>query len=137
MEHYQAKILLAFAETFNPRSDQPFFEWLLNNGYPELAALSSCVKGNRDAREWLMKNGFQHLAAFDAAIDGDEEARQGLLHTGHQVMALTADAVNGNQHARTWLKNSGFDVFLMIALRICDYLRNKAFDIHKPPISRV
>lgn len=135
MEHYPVKILLAFSESFKPKTGQQFFDWLLNNGYPELAALSSCVRGSSEAKEWLIRNNFMHLAAFDSAIDGDVEARQLLLRTGHQVMAMTADAVNGDQHARAWLNNNHLDIFYMIALRICDYLRNHTFDIHKP-ISR-
>ena len=55
MLNYPPKILLAFGETFGNTGDK-FQTWLLENGYPELAALSSGIKGSNDAIEWLLKN---------------------------------------------------------------------------------
>ena len=68
---------MAFAMTFEEDGDS-FHQWLLENGYPELAALSDTIKGSRNALEWLMKNKYFHLAAFDAAIDNNKNAKEWL-----------------------------------------------------------
>jgi len=45
MLNYPPKILLAFGETFGD-NDKEFRSWLLENGYKELAALSSGIKSD-------------------------------------------------------------------------------------------
>ncbi|MEZ5195497.1 MAG: hypothetical protein R2764_03615 [Bacteroidales bacterium] len=49
----------------------------MNNGYPELAALSKAIRGSDDAFNWLMQNGF-HFAALDMAIVNDKKAYEWL-----------------------------------------------------------
>jgi len=77
MLHYPPKILLAFGETFNDNGDN-FHQWLLENGYPELAALSSGIKGSKEAIDWLLKNKYPQYAAFDDAIDKNRKHMHGL-----------------------------------------------------------
>ena len=60
MLEYPAKILMAFGETFSLEGEQ-FYTWLMENGYPELAALSSGIRGSNEAIEWLMKNKYPHF----------------------------------------------------------------------------
>ncbi|HRW97367.1 MAG TPA: hypothetical protein P5104_07540, partial [Bacteroidales bacterium] len=62
---YPVKILLAFEMAVNGKHD--FFKWLLQNGYPELAALSNAIRADTSAINWLLNNGYRHFAAFDAA----------------------------------------------------------------------
>ena len=45
MLDYEPKILLAFAETLS--GNQEIFNWLMQNGYPELGALSMSMRGTR------------------------------------------------------------------------------------------
>ena len=54
---------MAFGETFTEK-DGAFHKWLLQNGYPELAALSSAIRGSYEAADWLMKNNFPQFAAI-------------------------------------------------------------------------
>ncbi|NTW45318.1 MAG: hypothetical protein HGB14_13045, partial [Anaerolineaceae bacterium] len=55
MLDYPPKILIAFAETLSGNTE--IHQWLLSNGYPELAALSSAICGSDQALGWLMKSG--------------------------------------------------------------------------------
>ena len=73
IERYDIKILLALLESIKGRKD--FFRWLLDNGYPELAAFSNAVRGDIDAMLWLFKHKYEWLAILSNAIDGEEEAR--------------------------------------------------------------
>ena len=75
MQQYPAKILMALIETFK-EEDNAFHAWLLGNGFPELAAFSSAVRGSDGAFAWLMQNKFYSLAALDGAIDNQEKAIQ-------------------------------------------------------------
>ena len=68
MLNYPPKILIAFGQTFSDNGEE-FQTWLLENGYPELAALSSGIRGSTEAINWLLKNKYHHFAAFDDAID--------------------------------------------------------------------
>ena len=53
---------MAFAQTFEDNGAE-FNKWLLENGYPELSALSEAIRGSERATKWLMDNKFYHLAA--------------------------------------------------------------------------
>ncbi|MCD4664601.1 MAG: hypothetical protein K8R68_04955, partial [Bacteroidales bacterium] len=63
MTNYPLKILLAFGEAVG--GNDKIFDWLLKNGYPELAALSKAVRGSEEAFQWLLKNGYPQYAALD------------------------------------------------------------------------
>lgn len=47
MINYDVKILMAFGESI--RGNEKIYTWLLKNGYPELAALSSAIRGSDEA----------------------------------------------------------------------------------------
>ena len=74
MLDYDVKILTAFAMTFDNQGED-FYQWLLNNGYPELAALSEAIKGSKLAFKWLIDNKYHHLAAIDSVLDGSQNAK--------------------------------------------------------------
>jgi hypothetical protein len=131
MINYEPKILLAFGETFDPENGKDFFKWLLENGYPELAALSSCIKGSIEARDWLMKNKFTQFAALDGAIDGKEEAYLWLRKHKFDLLAVFADAVNNKREAILWLKENNLEIFVHLALKIRGYADGQKFDYHK------
>ena len=62
MTHYPVKILVAFAEALEGKDN--FYAWLFKNGYHELSALTSAIKGNEEAIDWLVKRKLQENAAF-------------------------------------------------------------------------
>jgi len=108
MLHYPPKILMAFGETFD--ENEKIYNWLVQNGYPELAALSSAIRGSEDAFNWLMANKFPQLAALDGAIDKNPKAYE-------------------------WLKNHKMD-FLLVFADACNerkFRDNQTFDYHKMP----
>ncbi len=127
---YDAKVLLAFGETFT-ESDGAFLNWLLKNGYPELAALSSAIRGSEDAVQWLLNNKFKHYAALDAAIDGDVKAYNWLLANGHDILAVFSDAVNKNLNAINWFNKHNLMIFNHLAKKINAFRDNQTYDYHK------
>lgn len=131
MINYEPKILLAFGETFEEENGEEFFKWLLENGYPELAALSSCIRGSVEARDWLMKNQFTHFAALDGAIDGKEDAYAWLNKHDFQILAIFADAIHNKPEAIKWLLSNNLDMFVHLATKIRSYGGRQKFDYHK------
>jgi hypothetical protein len=129
MEQYPLKVLVAFAESFSERSK--FNDWLLKHGYPELAALSSAIRGSEPAFVWLMKNQYYHYAALDGAIDKQLKARVWLSRHEYPLLGALADAVNENKQAIAWLDANGFQVMLFIAQKIRTFRDSQVFDYHK------
>lgn len=121
---------MAFAQTFEDNGAE-FNKWLLENGYPELSALSEAIRGSERATKWLMDNKFYHLAALDAAIDNKTAAFQWLQRYDYKIRVLLVEAVHGNQSAINILTTNNLDIFLIIAQKIRKYLDNKTFDYHK------
>jgi hypothetical protein len=127
--NYPPKILVAFGETFFDHKE--ISDWLLKNGYPELAALSYAIQGSEDAAGWLLKNGFPHMAAMDSAIDEDQKAYQWLKAHKYYFEIVFADACHGKIEAIDWFNRNNLQYLLRIARRI-KYLReSKTFDYHK------
>lgn len=128
--YYPAKIWLAFGETFTEKG-QPFVDWLMKNGYPELGALSHAIRGSEEALGWLMKNRFFHLAALDGAIDQDQKAYKWLHDHGHLFLIVFADACHGSKNAVDWFKKNELVAFLTIAGKIKEWRDGQTFDYHK------
>ena len=127
---YDIKVLMAFGETFS-EEDSAFYDWLLNNGYPELAALSSAIRGSEEATQWLLTNKYRHYAALDSAIDGKVDAYNWLLANGHDILAVFADAVNKKPNAINWLNTHNLEIFNHLARKINGFRDNQTFDYHK------
>jgi len=130
MLDYDPKILLAFGETFG-ENGEVFFKWLMENEYPELAALSSCIRGSDEAQDWLMKNKFTHFAALEGAIDQKPEAFTWLKKHNYDLLFVFANAVHNKPEAIRWLKDNNLEMFLHLAIKIRSYGENKHFDYHK------
>lgn len=127
--YYPARIWLAFGEAVTGNTE--IVEWLMKNGYPEVAALAHAVRGSEEATAWLFMNKFFHLAALDAAIDENVQAYRWLQANKHPLLAVFADACRGKQAAISWLNENNLEAFVMIARKI-KYLRdNTTFDYHK------
>jgi hypothetical protein len=92
---YPAKILVAFGEAIGDNKE--IQDWLLKNGYPELAALAFSIRGSNEAFTWLMKNDHLSLAALDSAIDEDPKAYQWLIDNHLPTHVVFADACQGKR----------------------------------------
>ena len=130
MLDYSPKILMAFGETFS-EDDGDFLNWLLENGYQELAALSSGIRGSQHATTWLMKNKYPHLAAFDNAVGGSETAYKWLLENHHDLLAVFVDAINDNIEALSWFKKNELEIFIHLSRKIRIFREGQTFDYHK------
>ena len=129
MLYYPAKIWLAFGEVVIGNAE--IAEWLLKNGYPEVAALGHAIRGSEEATTWLFMNKFFNLAALDAAIDENMQAYQWLQANNHPFLVVFADACRGKQAAINWFYENKMEAFVLIAKRIKDLRDNTTFDYHK------
>jgi len=127
--YYDARIWLAFGEAVN--ANKEISDWLMQNGYPEVAALAYAIRGSEEATEWLFKNKFFHLAALDAAIDENAQARKWLADHDHTLLGIFADACQGKQAAINWFYANKMEAFVRIAQRIKHLRDNTTFDYHK------
>ncbi|NOY50016.1 MAG: hypothetical protein GXO88_05575 [Chlorobi bacterium] len=130
MHTYPPKILMAFGETFSEEKGE-FLNWLLEGGYPELAALSNGIRGSQEATEWLLKNNFARFAAFDNAVGGSEKAYAWLLDNEENLLAVFVDAINNNMEALAWFKNHKLEIFIHLSRKIRNFRENQTFDYHK------
>lgn len=130
MHHYPVKILLALSKTFQEEDNQ-FHVWLLSNGYPELAAFSSAVRGSDEAFHWLMLNKFFALAALDGAIDNQTNAKIWLQEFGFDLNLKLAGAVNGDKDSIDWFVINEMEIFIILAQSIRSFRENQTFDYHK------
>lgn len=131
MLNYDPKILLAFGETFEEEGGEDFLKWLLENGYPELAALSSGIRGSHEAIDWLMKNKYPHFAALDGAIDKKPEAYDWLKKHDYNLLIVFANAVHGKEEAFIWFKENKLEIFTHLAEKIRQFGNRRSFDYHK------
>ena len=106
-------------------------DWFLENGYPELAALSHAIQGSDKAVEWLLKNKFPHFAALDAAIDNDKKAYEWLKKHKYNFLIVFADACHEKPEAIAWLNKKDLKIFVIIAERIKRLRDSHTFDYHK------
>lgn len=124
MEKYPVKILLALIESL--KGSRNFFDWLLKNGYPELAAFSNAVRGDREAQHWLVANNAGWLAVLSEAIDGDEKARLWIAGHCHEVNLRFALACRKDEGAIRWLGERNLQIFLMMAKEVAVVLDTQA-----------
>ena len=129
MLNYPPKIILAFGETIS--GNKEILEWLLKNGYGELAALSYAIRGSEDAFTWLMNNGYTHLAALDSAIDNDPKAYQWLKEHEQPFLILFADACHGTKEAMDYMVQKNLTGMLRVTQKIRAFRDNQTYDYHK------
>jgi hypothetical protein len=124
---YDAKILMALAEAID--GNKKIFAWLLNNNYPELAAFAAAVRADEGALKWLMKNGFPHLAILSDAIDDEDKAKAWFKKHKMPFYLIFADACSvGGEAAMNWLQDHKYKVFLVLAIKTREVLKQQAFD---------
>ena len=124
LEKYDIKILLALNKSIAGRKD--FFRWLLDNGYPELAAFSNAIRGDVEAMKWLFAHNYAWLAILSNAIDGEDEARVWIGKATHRCNLMFAMACREDVDAIRWLQQNDLQIFLMIAKEVAQVLDTQA-----------
>lgn len=104
------------------------FNWLVNNGYTELAMLKDAVLGDGKSLEWLMRNKKIHLAAFVNAVREDTKAFDILFKLKVFHWAATANIINGDDKAAGWLKVNKLDHYILLALVMKEKIRRDSDD---------
>ena len=69
---YEPKIIIAWGESL--KGKRKFTDFLMTNGFPELAALSNAINSDLEALKWLMANGYPEFAILSDAIDDEDPA---------------------------------------------------------------
>ena len=126
---YPPKILLAFGESIGGNNE--ITDWMIQNGYPELAALSHAIQGSDEAFLWLMKNKFPELAALDSAIDEDPKAYEWLKNSNYLFHIIFAECCRGKQEAIAWMLQKDLNALVRIAQKIKHLRDSQTFDYHK------
>ena len=129
---YPDKIIIALAEAI--QGNEKIAQWLLENGFPELAAFASAIKGSDEASQWLLKNRFPELAALDAAISNDGKAYAWLKKSNLTFYILIADACQGKPAALLHLKRDPkMERFLYLAIKTKRFFDSQTYDYHRKP----
>lgn len=126
LEKYDIKILLALTKSIAGRKD--FFRWLMDNGYPELAAFSNAIRGDVEAMKWLFANNYAWLAILSNAIDGEDKARVWIGKATHLCNLMFAMACREDIDAIKWLGQRRLDIFLMMAKEVATVLETQALE---------
>ncbi|MBO5963531.1 MAG: hypothetical protein J6V51_00905 [Bacteroidales bacterium] len=114
--NYDIKILIALLESL--KGKKKFFKFLLENGYPELAAWSNAVLGDEDALHWLFDNGYGELGVLSNAIDGEKSAVQWVLMSKDEFMINFSAACRKEPKGMRWLEERELEIFIQMVLRI-------------------
>ncbi len=123
---YDAKILLAWNESL--KGDRRFTDFLLHNGFPELAALSRAILSDVDALKWLMDNGYPEFAILSDAIDDEDEAIAWLEKYHCDFLSKFAAACRKDDEAIKWFVDNKLDIFILIIRTIHDILLFQSWD---------
>lgn len=113
LEKYDVKVLLALNQALQGSKD--FFRFLIEGGFPELAAFCSAIWANEEAMMWLFKNERPHFAILSNAIDGEEEALEWIKKSCTEVNYIFALACREDQGALMWLHKKKLAIFIMLA----------------------
>lgn len=114
--HYDIKILVVLLESLKGNKD--FFMFLVNNGFPELAAWSNAVRGDEEALHWLFDNGFGTLGVLSNAIDGEKKAVQWVLRSNDDFLINFSAACRKEEDGKRWLEDNELNIFIKMAEEI-------------------
>lgn len=98
MRQYPAEAIEMFAKHVNQHTEG--FNYLVNNGYPELLATIDAIRDNKKSFKYLMDNKHFELAAFVNAIWDDSVAFKVLLDKKAYDWAACANFINGDDKAK-------------------------------------
>lgn len=131
---YPVKILVAWAEAIAGNVD--IRNWLMANGYQELAMSTFALRLERRSRDWLMRNGHPHLMAMIRGIEGDKQALQWLSDHDLPLMRKMAEAADDDPAVLQDLISSGHKELAMVAYRmgkVKQGIDEELGDVHKYP----
>lgn len=135
LEHYDVRILLALLKSL--QGHREFFQWLMDNGYPEVAAFSNAVCGDKEAMKFLFHIHCEWLAILSNAIDGEEQARVWIGKACKHVNLMFAMACQQDPLAIKWLQTRQLDIFLVLAQEIHEILDTQASENSGPYVYHV
>ena len=117
--------MLALQKSLEGRKD--FFKWLLENGYPELAAFSNAVRGDEEALHWLLKNKqFAILGVLSEAIDGVAKAVNWIKEYNDPFLLNFIGACRKRPESIRWFIERNSRIFLAMTQEI-----NKILDVQE------
>lgn len=116
MRHYSTYAIEMF--TKHVRQEPEGYNWLINNGYPELLATLDAIRDDKKSFKYLMDNKHYELAAFVNAIWDDSKAFKLLLDKKAFDWAACANMINGDDKAEEVLKRVNKKHFANLAVAI-------------------
>ncbi len=129
---YEPKIIIAWGESL--KGKRKFTDFLMTNGFPELAALSNAINSDLEALKWLMANGYPEFAILSDAIDDEDLAIEWLKRYHCDFLSTFAAACRKDDAAIKWFVDNKLDVFILIIKTIHDILLQQSYDssnVHK------
>lgn len=130
LSDYDVKLLLALNECLKGK-DQ-FTDFLMDNGFPELAALAGAIHSQTDALDWLLTHGYPEFAILSNAIDGEEVAIAWLKRYNCVLLSQFAAACRQELPAIKWFADQHLDVFVFLIQTIHDILKFQSWDSSDP-----
>ena len=119
---YDVRVLLALQQAIG--GSKEFFQWLVDAGYPELAAFSNFLQDDVEAEQWLVQHNHHWLGIISHAIDGDKRSRQWVRQNLHEANLMFVLACRRDDKAISWLRFMHLDILMRLAEEVAD-LRNK------------
>ncbi len=116
VKQYSPKIIVAWGEAIS--GNRKIRDWLVANGYVELAIFTFALNLNEEAREWLMKEGHPELMALVMGSEGDEKACAWLRKNSFSKLALIAEGADNDDEAIETLLKQGHKEWVMISMKI-------------------
>lgn len=129
---YEPKIILAWGEAVS--GNATIRNWLMANGYKELALFVYALNNKDAAREWLMTNKYYQLMAVINGAEGNKTAINWLNNFGFDVLAKVAEAASGNQESFAWLLKNNQRELALLSKKIefvKDRIEEDNNDVHK------
>tara|TARA_R110001592_G_scaffold363221_3_gene681691 strand:+ start:82289 stop:82708 length:420 start_codon:yes stop_codon:yes gene_type:complete len=113
---YPPKVIIAWAESVG--GNKELTDWLMNNGFPELAFFTFACYHNSKASQWLLDHGFQPLLATIHGAEGSEKALKWLTDNDFTVLHHIAKAADNDDKHMLWLTKHGHKEFFYLALKL-------------------
>lgn len=123
---YEPKVLLAWGESL--KGDRKFTDFLMLNGFPELAALTGAIHSDTDALKWLFDNGYPEFGVLSDAIDDEDEAIAWLEKYHCDFLSKFAAACRKEDEAIKWFVDNKLDIFILFIRTIHDILLFQSWD---------
>ena len=123
MKDYPISVLQKLSAAI--RNEEGAQQWLIDNGYQELAEFWEAYQEVEKSFQWLKNNGFIHFAALIDAMSENTKAKMWLVQNGYRNLAAFADASEGNKTAVMFLLRSEDKKWLDPAKAIYDYNKKK------------